>query len=371
MAKGDVPVPGKAQLWKTADGRYRARQPWRGGRQQTFRTQREALDWQAAELMKRREGRSTEKPAERDPSMSMAKVQASYFALREDWSGATRRQQDSNWRKLQPIIGAVHPDDLTTAHVLTLRNTLVKRGLGSGSVKNHLTLLSSLVKFATQQGWRSRPSNPVTDAKATKTKTRTGEGRRRALTADQSAAFLDAVDDCLGVGALIAYQCGLRSGEVRALQVRHIDFLRGTIAVPGTKTAAAVRTVPAPQEVLDAIAAHLPPGSAQDAYIVRNTRNGRMSQKVLDYHWNAAQRATGNGARFHDLRHSFCTDLLDAGVPVATVAKLAGHASPSVTLDVYAHSTPTGEALAKAAMQARAARPVTPASHLGASSAAD
>ena len=81
-----------------------------------------------------------------------------------------------------------------------------------------------------------------------------------------------------------------------------------------------------------------------------------MSAKTLEYHWNAAREAVGSDARFHDLRHSFCTDLLDAGVPPQTVAKLAGHARPSITLDVYAHSTDAGEAAALAAMTDRFAQ---------------
>jgi integrase len=41
--------------------------------------------------------------------------------------------------------------------------------------------------------------------------------------------------------------------------------------------------------------------------------------------------------RLHDLRHSVATLMLRAGVPVHVVSEHLGHASPSITMDVYAH----------------------------------
>lgn len=41
--------------------------------------------------------------------------------------------------------------------------------------------------------------------------------------------------------------------------------------------------------------------------------------------------------RFHDLRHSFATNMIRLGVPVNTVSKMLGHSSPVITLTVYAH----------------------------------
>ena len=44
--------------------------------------------------------------------------------------------------------------------------------------------------------------------------------------------------------------------------------------------------------------------------------------------------------RLHDLRHSHATILLLAGVPVHVVSQRLGHASPVITLSVYAHVMP-------------------------------
>lgn len=43
--------------------------------------------------------------------------------------------------------------------------------------------------------------------------------------------------------------------------------------------------------------------------------------------------------RFHDLRHTFATEAIRAGVDVETVSKSLGHFSVGFTLDVYGHVT--------------------------------
>ena len=45
--------------------------------------------------------------------------------------------------------------------------------------------------------------------------------------------------------------------------------------------------------------------------------------------------------RFHDLRHSCATALLEAGVDAKTVQTRLGHADISMTLNIYAHCTQT------------------------------
>ena len=52
------------------------------------------------------------------------------------------------------------------------------------------------------------------------------------------------------------------------------------------------------------------------------------------------------GLRFHDLRHTHATLLLQAGVPVAAVSARLGHANAAVTLGIYSHATSDAEAAA-------------------------
>ena len=49
------------------------------------------------------------------------------------------------------------------------------------------------------------------------------------------------------------------------------------------------------------------------------------------------QQAGLPAVRFHDLRHSAASLMLNHGVPVLVVSKILGHANPSITLNIYGH----------------------------------
>ena len=41
--------------------------------------------------------------------------------------------------------------------------------------------------------------------------------------------------------------------------------------------------------------------------------------------------------RFHDLRHTAASLMLNHGIPVIVVSRMLGHSKPSITLDIYGH----------------------------------
>ena len=60
--------------------------------------------------------------------------------------------------------------------------------------------------------------------------------------------------------------------------------------------------------------------------------------------WNPLLRAAGLRHRgMHQLRHSFATILLAEGAPITYVAQQLDHASPRITLEIYAHWIPTSD----------------------------
>jgi integrase len=69
------------------------------------------------------------------------------------------------------------------------------------------------------------------------------------------------------------------------------------------------------------------------------SRRNNVAKRGLD---KAADVAGLNGDSvpklgFHDLRHTFASHLIRAGVDPERASRQLGHARPSITLDVYAH----------------------------------
>jgi len=55
--------------------------------------------------------------------------------------------------------------------------------------------------------------------------------------------------------------------------------------------------------------------------------------------------------RFHDLRHTSISLLLESGTPVNTVQRRAGHSKASVTTDIYGHGSARGQDQAAEAIE--------------------
>ena len=62
--------------------------------------------------------------------------------------------------------------------------------------------------------------------------------------------------------------------------------------------------------------------------------HGHMLRNHL---WPALERAELPRIRFHDLRHTFASLLIDQGENIKYIQKQLGHSKPSVTMDIYAH----------------------------------
>lgn len=163
----------------------------------------------------------------------------------------------------------------------------------------------------------------------------------------------------------LAAGTGLRQGECLGLTVDRVNFLgrvvrvdQQLVTVPGQepflappKTAASMRTVPLPQIVLDALAAHMALYPT-DGLVFVNEGGRPIRRTAFGSAWRSAVVAAGApaGTGFHDLRHFYASLLIRHGESVKVVEARLGHASAAETLDCYSHLWPDSEDLTRAAV---------------------
>jgi integrase len=77
---------------------------------------------------------------------------------------------------------------------------------------------------------------------------------------------------------------------------------------------------------------------ADDALVFPALDGGPHSPRNFSKEWSDTAEAIGMpDITLHALRHTHASQLIEAGIDVVTISKRLGHASPTVTLTVYAH----------------------------------
>jgi integrase len=188
----------------------------------------------------------------------------------------------------------------------------------------------------------------------------TGKG----LSLTQARLLLKASeDDRLHALYVLALVMGMRRGELLGLLWEAVDLERGSLIVERSlqrvggklalvlpKTRSSVRTVPLPPVVVTALTEHRERqkqerAAAGDGWtetgLVFTSRVGTaLEPDNLRRSWYPLRKRLGlDTLRFHDLRHSCVTLLLDLGVPPHIVQQIAGHSGIEVTMTVYAHAS--------------------------------
>lgn len=158
---------------------------------------------------------------------------------------------------------------------------------------------------------------------------------------------------------------GLRPGEAAGVTLDRIDFLRRTLRVdrqllltwPPTfgppKTKSSHRTIPLPQVVLDALAAHLAEFPAgEHGAVFTEPGGGLLYRDHVTRAFRAAVATAGAppGTGQHALRHYYASLLIRHGESVKVVQARLGHASATETLDTYSHLWPDSEDLTRSAV---------------------
>jgi integrase len=267
-----------------------------------------------------------------------------------------------------PTFGNTRLDDIKPIHIINYLDSLenVRKdgkpgGLSSSSIEHHYRVLRDIFKRATE--WKVIKSNPVESVKRPKiirdkTDVYTEEEVRGLFEKLQHEKINHRVMITLAITA------GLRRGELLGLQWQDIDFEKRTIQVNHSlqyikgegyelkvpKTNSSLRTVVIPAYVVEELkkykheknkermqAAELWEGGSH--FFVFCTWHGKpFYPTVPGTWWRRFIKRTGlKYIRFHDLRHTAATLLINQGVHAKVISERLGHADIKTTMNVYGH----------------------------------
>jgi integrase len=164
----------------------------------------------------------------------------------------------------------------------------------------------------------------------------------RWLTTDEQERLIQASQGYLN-GQLsdiitFAIHTGMRLGELLSLKWQDIDLFRQVITVLKTKNKDP-KTVPM-SDTVTAIFKDKAKVISMSGYVFTTGNGTKIRARNLQREfYKAIQKAGITHCRFHDLRHTFATRLVQSGVDLYSVSKLLGHRDISTT-QRYAHHYP-------------------------------
>lgn len=255
-------------------------------------------------------------------------------------------------------------DEIVLRDFESLRVSWLTAGLSESSANRKMASLRGALSRAVE--WEYLSVHPMTKLKQLQTDTKS---RIRYLSADEEGRLRGALDqrqediraerdsanqwrkerkksllpdarrvsfvDHLKPLTLLSLNTGMRRGEVFNLTWANVDLLHKVLTVEGgTAKSGQTRHIPLNKEAVQTLQ-QWKLQAGESSLVFPSHTGGRLDN--VKKSWSGLLiRAKIVGFRWHDLRHTFASKLVMAGVPLNTVRELLGHADLKMTLR-YAH----------------------------------
>lgn len=233
-----------------------------------------------------------------------------------------------NLKSLKQYFTGKYLHEITPKDIEQYRAERIKE-VSKATVNRVLNCLSSLYNRAIE--WGKATDNPMTKVKPFKVANK----RIRYLEKEEIDKLLVNCCEHLKPIVIVALHTGMRKSEILGLKWHDIDIKRNVIHLYNTKNGEK-REVPMNEIVQKTIIGVLKNPESQ--YVFCN-KDGKPYGHVRKSFFTALKKVGIINFRFHDLRHTFASQLVMSGVDLNTVRELLGHKSIEMTLR-YSHLSP-------------------------------
>jgi len=248
-------------------------------------------------------------------------------------SKATRVNYGLALKHLLPVFGETVLSKITVKKIEAYIRARQGEGAMNGTIRGEINFLSVAFNAGIKKGWLDK--NPVRDVE------RPSEGlpRVRYLIGDEAERIYSELPHWVKPIMTFARFTGLRLGNIVGLGWQDVDLFRKTITIQHTKNGERLG-LPMGETVFNLLKG-LSKVRRIDSNRVFLNKEGNPTT-IVAVSWafrRACLRARVENMRFHDLRHDFCSRLVQKGVDLYAVARLAGHKTITMTAR-YAHLSP-------------------------------
>jgi len=241
------------------------------------------------------------------------------------------------------------------AEKLKTKNCGTRACLSEKTMKDIMTVIKSVLKFAKEEGLMSETTNINLTLPREKPK------EMRVLSKDEQAVF----EKCLCSdmdeskhGILLCLYTGLRIGEICSLKWSDIALDEHTLSVSRTmqriqtlddssptktkilitepKSDCSIRTIPLPDCLMEKLKVFNP--ACPNAYFLTGETERYIEPRTYQNHFKAYVANSGiKDANFHTTRHTFATRCVELGFEIKSLSEILGHANVNITLNRYVH----------------------------------
>lgn len=290
-----------------------------------------------------------------DNDMTFKDLYLAFYEYQEDKVKETTLHTYKDRMRYMALLDNVKVKEFNLQHYELWRKKILEYNLSTRTRNYIYKFLKTIMNFGTK--WYGLNFNHIYPKMTNFTDPNERKKEMKFWTFDEFNKFISVEDDLMYKTFFkTLYFCGLRKGEIRALNWHDIDFKNNTLSVnkgisdnvngkryiiSSPKTPTSNRTLPLPKDVINDLKElkeyYIDFTNFKEEWFVFGGSLPIGDDSIRRRKNNNCKLAGVKEIRIHDFRHSCASLLISQGADITMVAKFLGHSKIDETLNTYSH----------------------------------